>query len=119
MSNVIAYPGQRRSPTSRKASRINPILAEIIDALVHFHGQAHRDEVCNLIASRRVGRAIRAPDELRREIFETFHSHLASVAQSRRARCLFHLPFGETSHRWALTRDATQLFGPERATLSS
>ena len=119
MSNVIEYPGQRKAPTARKAGRINPLLAEIIDALLHFNGQAHRDEICNLIASRRVGRAIRASEDLKQEVIETFHSHLASVGQSRRARCLLHLPFGETSHRWALTHDAAQLFGQGRAALSS
>ncbi len=114
MSNVIAYPAPRKA-AARRPARVDPIIAEIVEALLHFRGQAHRDEVCNFIASRRTGRSLRASAGQKQAIYDAFHAHLAAVAQSRRARSLLHLPFGEDSHRWGLTLEGQHLFGSRLA----
>lgn len=110
MDNILHYPGPGKRV--RRSARVDPVLAEIIDALVHFRGQAHREAVCHHIASNRAGDVRRASDALKREIYDAFQAHMALVAESRRARSLLCLPFGEGSHRWGLTQDALQLFGP-------
>lgn len=109
MDNILQYPGPGKRV--RRSAKVDPVLAEIIDALVHFRGQAHRDAVCHHIASNRSGEARRASEALKQEIFQAFQTHMALVRESGRARSLLCQPFGEGSHRWGLTRDAMQLFG--------
>ncbi|HRD27660.1 MAG TPA: hypothetical protein PLO65_05105 [Caulobacter sp.] len=117
MSNVVAYPaGGRRSP-ARGALRVNPLLAEIVDALAYFHGHAHRDAVCNLIASRRSGAPAIASSVLRDEIRAAFSAHLDPVAGSGRQRSLIRLAFGEGSHRWSLSEDGLRLLFDARAAM--
>ena len=110
MDNILHYPGPGKRV--RRSARIDPVLAEIIDALVYFRGQAHRDAVCHHIASNRAGEARRASETLKQEIFNAFQAHMALVAESRRTGSLLYQPFGEGSHRWGLTHDALQLFAP-------
>lgn len=109
MPNVVAYPARGRRPPSRGTLKVSPLLAEIVDALVHFHGHAHRDAVCNHIASRRAGAPAIASEGLRREILAAFTSHLDQVAGSGRQRSLIQLAFGEGSHRWSLSEDGLRL----------
>ncbi len=110
MDNVIAYPDRPRPKGARRANRIDPVIAEIVDALVHYRGQAHRDLVCNHIASIRSGRSVTASEALRREIVAAFHSHLEAMAANPRTRPLVELPFGAGSHRWGLSREGARLF---------
>jgi hypothetical protein len=109
MNNIVQYPGAGKRP--RRSAKVDPVLVEIIDALVYFRGQAHRDQVCHHIASGRAGEARKAEDALKQEIYDVFRAHMAMSAESARARCLLHQPFGPESHRWGLTEDGLRLFG--------
>lgn len=117
MGNILHYPGPGKRV--RRSARIDPVLAEIVDALVHFRGQAHRDAVCHHIASNRAGEARRASESLRQEVFNAFQAHMALVEETGRTRSLLYQPFGQGSHRWAPTRDAQQLFAPRRRVAST
>jgi len=119
MSNVIDYPGVRKQAPVRKLATVPPIMAEIIEALVHFQGQAHRDAVCDHIATSRAAEPRRASEPLKREIVAAFDAHLAMVRESRRGRCLFCRPFGEDSYRWGLTPDALRLFAASPASAAA
>ncbi len=93
----------------RKASR-NPesdtLLAEIVDALLFLGGQAHRDQVIARVIAVRADGGGPAPEILKAHIRAAFDWQYA-LDRSRRDRPpLFDLPFGETSHRWALAREA-------------
>ena len=109
MTNILQYPGGEKR--TKRPGGVDPVLAEIIDALVHFRGQAHRDAVCHHIATGRAGDARRAPEALKQEIYGAFRAHESRVGASPRSRSLLYLPFGPDSHRWALTEDGLQLFG--------
>lgn len=119
MPNVVAYPALGRRASPRTILTVSPLLAEIVDALVYFRGQAHRDAVCDRIASRRAGEPATATDSLRREVFATFEDHLNQVAGCERRHSLMRLSFGEGSHRWSLSEDGRRLFDtpetPDRA----
>ncbi len=110
MSNVIAYPAAQRQSGGRRVGKLDPLISEIIDALVHYRGQAHRDLVCDYIASMRAGRSIKASAGLRTEVIAAFRGHLAAAAAARQPRALLELPFGEGSHRWGLSAQAVRQF---------
>jgi hypothetical protein len=110
MDNVIAYPGLTRSSGRRRGGKVDPLIAEIIDALVHFRGQAHRDLVCDFIASRRAGQPVKASAGLRAEVISAFNSHIDAIASARRPRPLIGLPFGPGSHRWGLSPEGAPFF---------
>lgn len=109
MPNVVAYPARGRRSPSRGTLKVSPLLADIVDALAHFRGHAHRDAVCDHIASRRAGAPAIASDSLRAEILAAFTAHLDQVAGSGRQRSLIQLAFGEGSHRWSLSEDGLRL----------
>jgi hypothetical protein len=75
-------------------------VAEIADALLEMGGSAHRDAVIDRVATRRGEMAV--SEGLRFELIEAFDGHCA--ARTGRP-ALFHLPFGEGSRRWSLTRE--------------
>lgn len=110
MSNIIAYPAAPRRSTARRGSKVDPLIAEIVDALVHYRGQAHRDLVCDYIASTRADRSVKASAGLRTEVIAAFHGHLEAMATARQPRALVELPFGEGSHRWGLSAEGARLF---------
>jgi hypothetical protein len=112
MDNSLHYPDPGRR--ARRPARVDPALAEIIDALVHFRGQAHRDAVCHHIASNRAGEARRASEALKREVFNAFEAHMTRAEESKRARSLLDQPSGEGRYRWGRTRDAKRLLGERR-----
>ena len=103
MDNVIAYPGLTRSSGRRRGGKVDPLIAEIVDGLVHFRGQAHRDLVCDFIASRRAGRPVKASAGLRAEVIAAFQSHIDPIAPARRPR---PVASARTSRAW--------LAGPRR-----
>lgn len=109
MDNVIAYPASPRR-SGRKRGKVDPLIAEIVDALVHYRGQAHRDLVCDHVASMRAGLSIKASAGLRTEVIAAFHGHLETMAAARQPRPLVELPFGEGSHRWGLSAEGARLF---------
>ena len=110
MDNVIAYPSRQRPLAGRRANRVDPLIGEIVDALSHFRGQAHRDLVFDHIASIRAGMPAKASDGLRRDIITAFHGHLDAAATARRPRPLVELPFGVGSHRWGLSAEGARVF---------
>jgi hypothetical protein len=110
MSNVIAYPAAPRRSGGRRGGKVDPLISEIVEALVHFRGQAHRDLVCDYVASMRAGHSIKASAGLRTEMIAAFRGHLAATATARQPRALLELPFGEGSHRWGLSAQAVRQF---------
>lgn len=110
MDNVIAYPTRARPSGARRANRVAPLIAEIVDALVHFQGRAHRDLVSDRIASVRAGAPVKATEALRREVVAAFHRHLDGGSTNGRARPLVELPFGARSHRWGLSPEGARPF---------
>jgi hypothetical protein len=79
---------------------LNPVVAEIAQALLDLGGAAHRDLVVAYIAKQR---GIYRPSEaLRRELADAFAAYCGRASDPRAAG-LLHLPYGPYSHRWALT----------------
>ena len=85
---------------------LNPLVSEIVDALLDLGGAAHRDLVTAHIAGRRG--IYRPPESLRRELDEAFRAYCQGAVDPRAAG-LLHLPYGPFSHRWALTDRAYAL----------
>lgn len=81
----------------------NPLIAEIVEILLVYGGSAHRNLVAERIAMRRTDTAI--SDGLKDQVFEAFDAHCVGAARTGLPSLIF-LPFGEASHRWALTPDA-------------
>ena len=91
---------QARSNKLSNTWMINPLIAEIFQALLDFGGSAHCDAVVDQIAWRR-SRATPSPG-LKREIVEAFEIH-RDRARASGLPPQMHLPFGDGSQRWALT----------------
>lgn len=85
---------------------LNPLVSEIVDALLDLGGAAHRDLVVAHISRRRG--IYRPPEPLRRELDEAFSGYCRGATDPRAAG-LLHLPYGPFSHRWALTDRAYAL----------
>ena len=81
---------------------LEPLTAEIIEALRYFRGVCHRKQVIEFIeaAHRKAGQQI---DGLSREIIAAFDRHLGEGRDDPRP---FRLPLGPASHRWALADGA-------------
>lgn len=88
---------------------VDPVVGEIVHALLALGGSAHRDAVVARIASDRAGRTTGPSPELRAEIHARFQIYLDTASRSRPAP-LLHLPLGSGSYRWALTDAARSLF---------
>jgi hypothetical protein len=78
-------------------------IDEIAEALLEMGGSAHRDVVIDRVAIRRGQMSV--SEGLRMELVSAFDRHCAAAA-GEGGSALFHLPFGEDSRRWSLTRDA-------------
>jgi hypothetical protein len=81
---------------------LEPLTAEIIEALRYFRGVCHRKQVIEFIeaAHRRAGQHI---DGLATAIIAAFERHLGDDRDDPRP---FRLPLGPDSHRWALADSA-------------
>lgn len=79
---------------------LNPLAAEIAQALLDLGGAAHRDLVVAYIAKQRG--AYRPSAALKRDLDEAFGAYCGDASDPR-AASLLHLPYGPDSHRWALT----------------
>lgn len=102
-----------RAPGVRLGRRVvEPIVVEILEALLVHGGAAHRQVVADHIASARTGIRQPASRELQTEIYDGFQRYL-DVA-SRRPAPLLHRPLGEASHRWALTPSGQLLLAGKR-----
>jgi hypothetical protein len=82
---------------------LNPLVAEITQALLDLGGAAHRDLVVAYIAKQRG--VYHPPESLRRELDDAFAAYCGQASDPR-ASGLLHLPYGPYSHRWALTDQA-------------
>ena len=78
---------------------LEPLTAEIIEALRYFRGASHRKQIIEFIeaAHRKAGQKV---DGLAREIIAAFERHLGDGRDDPRP---FRLPLGRDSHRWALS----------------
>lgn len=103
MSNVISF-----SAFKARHSQIDPVLADIVDALHACGGAAHRQTVADWIASRRAGKGVRPSASERDEVYKAYENYVETAARRRRAP-LLHSPLGSESYRWALTDAAVTL----------
>lgn len=93
----------------RKARRnpdADPLVAEIVEALLGLGGQGHRNAVAERIASARAGEPAKPSEALIAHVRAAFEERLKMDRAMHRQRALFDLPFGDGSHRWALAREA-------------
>ena len=110
MGAVISYSAYKTGARLGGGRRsIEPIVGEIVHALLALGGSAHRDAVAAHIASARAGRTTAAAPELRTEVYAGFQRYI-EIASARRPAPLLHLPLGPSSYRWALTEAARSLF---------
>ncbi|QTN19198.1 hypothetical protein HZ989_13375 [Brevundimonas sp. AJA228-03] len=104
MTNVISYSAYK---TAKGA--IDPLVADIIDALRANSGSAHRQDIANWIVGRRTGKPLKATPDEREAVYAAFEAYL-DVAGRRRPPPLLCKPLGPDSYRWALTSAALDLF---------
>lgn len=109
MGTVVSYFDHKRRSKGGKAHHIDPVIAEILDALFDLGGCAHRQMVADQIAQRRSGRSCAAEVAARNEIFAAFDAYLVRAA-SRKSPALLERPLGDGSYRWALTDAGRRLF---------
>ncbi|WP_269516012.1 hypothetical protein [Brevundimonas subvibrioides] len=109
MSNVISYTAYK---TAKGA--IDPLVADIIDALRANSGSAHRQDVANWVVGRRTGKPLKATADEQEAIYAAFDSYLDAAAR-RRPPPLLCKPLGPDSYRWALTSAALDLFEKRRS----
>ena len=109
VGTVVSYFDHKRRAKGGKAQHVDPVIAEILEALLVLGGCAHRQMVADQIAQRRSGRSCPAEVAARNEIYAAFDGYLARAA-SRKAAPLLERPLGEGSYRWALTDAGKRLF---------
>jgi hypothetical protein len=85
-----------------RSVRAEEFVTDIVEALKLYGGAAHRSLVVERVAIARNRRGAPVPPDVHQTLELTFERHLLG----RRGRGLFHRPFGEGSHRWALVRAA-------------
>jgi len=116
MTTVIDFAAIAGNLNSKRESKLNPVVAEIVLALMRCGGEAHRSVVADAVSSARACKPRRATEQERAEIFEAFDRHLRTPAPKRHDP-IVRLPFGPDSHRWGLTPSARSALG-ELASLS-
>jgi hypothetical protein len=109
VGTVVSYFDHKRRTKGGKAHYVDPVIAEILDALFDLGGCAHRQLVADQIAQRRSGRSCPAEATARDEIYAVFDAYLVWAAP-RKAAPLLERPLGEGSYRWALTDAGRRLF---------
>ncbi len=109
VGTVVSYFDHKRRAKGGKARHIDPLIAEILEALLALGGCAHRQMVADQIAHRRSGRSCPAEAAARDEIYAAFDAYQAWTA-TRKATPLLDRPLGEGSYRWALTDAGKRLF---------
>jgi hypothetical protein len=92
--------------TDATVTVLDPLTAEIIDALRYFRGVSHRKQVIEYVqaAHRRSG-DVASPDSIGAAMVAAFERHLGEGVEDPRP---FRLPFGVGSHRWALSESAVR-----------
>lgn len=109
MGTVVSYFDHKRRAKGGRARHIDPVIAEILEALLVLGGCAHRQMVADQIAQRRSGRSCPAENAARNEIYAAFDAYLAWAA-GRKTPPLVERSFGDSSYRWALTESGMRLF---------
>jgi hypothetical protein len=79
---------------------LDPLTAEIIDALRYFRGVCHRKQVIEYIQAAHLRAGDANPALLAEAILAAFDRQLGDGADDPRP---FRLPFGPGSHRWAIS----------------
>ena len=109
VGTVVSYFDHARRAKGGKARHVDPLIAEILEALLVLGGCAHRQMVADQVVQRRSGRSCHAEPAARDEIYAAFDAHLAWAA-TRKSPPLLDRPLGAGSYRWALTDAGTRLF---------
>ena len=109
MGTVVSYFDHKRRTRGGKAHYVDPVIAEVLEALLALGGGAHRQLVADQIAQRRSGRSCPAEATARDEIYAAFDAYLV-WAVPRKAAPLLERPLGDGSYRWALTDAGRRLF---------
>lgn len=109
MGTVVSYFEHKRRAVRGRARHIEPVMAEILEALLALGGCAHRQAVADQIAFRRSGRSCPADAATRSEIYAAFDTYVTR-ASTRKAPSLLWRPLGPGSYRWALTETGLALF---------
>jgi len=108
VGTVVSYFEHKRRAKGGRARHIDPVIAEILEALLVLGGCAHRQMVADQIAQRRSGRSCPAEVAARDEIFAAFDAYLVWAA-GRKTAPLLERPLGVGSYRWALTDAGARL----------
>jgi hypothetical protein len=116
MGSVVSYMEYRTRAVRGRASRIDPVMFQIVEALHFAGGATHRQAVADYIAHVHAGRPIAAGRELQDEVYRAFAAHLAASAR-RKAEPLVRLPLGAHSYRWALTERGRAVFAASTESL--
>jgi hypothetical protein len=101
MNGIISF-ADSKERLRRQNGGLDPVVAEIVLALLTSNGAAHRNTVADMVLSARDDAPPRSSAAARQEIFDAFDAYL-KAERPRSVRPLVHLPFGDGSHRWALT----------------
>ena len=109
MGTVVSYSEHKNRTGKGRVRLVNPMVVEIVEALIALGGGAHRQAVADQVALRRTGRACPAEPAMRTEVYAAFDAYLVWSA-SRKVPPLLHLPLGTDSYRWALTDAGMHLF---------
>lgn len=109
VGTVVSYFDHKRRAKGGKAHHVDPMIAEILEALLVLGGCAHRQLVADQIAQRRSGRSAPAEVAARSEIYAAFDAYLVWAAP-RKTPPLLERPLGDGSYRWALTDAGRRLF---------
>ena len=109
VGTVLSYVEHKRRASSGRARPIDPLTAEILEALVTLGGSAHRQAVADQVCLRRGGRSGPSDSTARDEIYSALDAYLGSVS-TRKVAPLLWLPLGTGSYRWALTDAGHSLF---------
>lgn len=111
-SNILSYPDGGVLGADGESSLDLALVAEMVEALQHLGGEAHRDLVIHRIKLNRLQNG--CSDLSASEIYAAFDHHYARFAASEIQTPFLKPAFGPGSHRWRLDREA--LDGRARAT---
>jgi len=102
MSRVVDFASAKDLQRRHRRNGVDPIIAEIVFALLECGGEAHRTTVAERVMRARTGRALDPKEPERREIYSAVDAYLLVISRKGRTPMVC-LPFGAGSHRWALT----------------
>lgn len=104
-ADILDYMAQARRK-ARNNPESDPLVVEIVDALIALGGEAHRDRVADAVAAARAGVPTRANPALTAHLTAAFEDRLSRDEAIIGRPPLFDRPHGAGSLRWALAREA-------------